>query len=153
MPTVETTVEIARPPEVVAAAFLDPDNAVYWTADLERFAVISEEPGRVGSVAHLHYVQNGRPYVLEDVLEEMVPNQYFRSRVTGGGLQARVETWLREKESHTAVKVRWSGSGTTLLMRLLLPFLRGTIARQSQKELETFKALVETHGAHFREVA
>jgi hypothetical protein len=151
MPTVEATVEIAQPPEVVAAAFLDPANAVYWNKDLEQFEVISQEPGLVGSTAHLHYVQDGRPYVLEDVLEEVVPNQYFRSRVTGGGLQAQVETWLREAEGHTVVTVRWSGSGTTLLMRLLLPFLRGAIARQTRGELETFKTLVETHGAHFHE--
>jgi hypothetical protein len=151
MPTVEAAVEIAQPPEVVAAAFLDPANAVYWNTDLERFEVISEEPGLVGSIAHLHYVQDGRPYVLEDVLEEVVPNQYFRSTVTGGGLQAQVETWLREAESHTVVTVRWSGSGTTLTTRLLLPFLRRAIARQTQSELETFKTLVETQGAHFHE--
>lgn len=149
MPTIEMSVEIAQPPEIVAEAFLDPANAVYWTAGLEQFEVISREPGEVGSVAHLHYAQDGRKYVMEDVLEEMVPNQYFRSTVTGGGLKARVETWLRQNNGKTAVTIRWSGSGTTLPMRLLLPFLRRAIRRQMRSELQLFKKLVEERGASF----
>ena len=149
MPTIEANVEIAQPPATVAAAFLDPGNAVYWTTDLDRFEVVSREPGEVGSVAHLHYIQDGRPYVLEDVLGEMIPNQYFKSSVTGGGLKAQVETWLEEIDDGTEVKIRWSGSGSTLLMRLLLPFMRGAIQNQTRKELDAFKILVETRGSQF----
>jgi hypothetical protein len=149
MPTVETAVEIAQPPEVITEAFLDPDNAVYWTKDLERFEVISREPGLVGSVAHLHYIQNDKRYILEDVMKEYIPNEYFKSEVTGGGLRAQVETWLREKNGNTEVMIKWSGSGNTLMMRILLPFLRGVMRRQMRSELECFKSLVEDRGAHF----
>jgi hypothetical protein len=149
MPTIETSIEIARPPETVAEAFLDPVNATYWEKDLKRFEVISRKPGEVGSLAHLHYVQGGRSYVLEDVLEAMVPNRYFRSKVTGAGLEARVETWLREKNGHTVVTMRWAGSGTTWVTRLMLPFMRRALVRQTRSELETFKSLVEARGAHF----
>jgi len=84
MPTIETKVEIARPPEIVAEAFLDPANVVYWNKYLDRFEVVSGKPGEVGSIAHLHYIRKGRPYVLKDVLEEIIPNKYFRSSATGG---------------------------------------------------------------------
>jgi hypothetical protein len=151
MPTIEITVEIAQPRATVAQAFLDPGNAVYWTNDLDRFEIVSGTPGDVGSVAHLHYARNGRRYVLEDILEETVRDRYFRSRVTGGGMEAVVETWLREKSGGTVVAIRWSGSGTTILMRLLLPLLRGALRRQIRRELDVFKALVETRGAHFCE--
>jgi hypothetical protein len=149
MPTVEATIEIAQPPEVIAEALLDPENAVHWTTDLERFEIISRKPGEVGSVAHLHYVQSGRPYVMEDRLEEMVPNRYFRSTVTGGGLKAQVETWLRGKNGSTDVTVRWSGTGTSLPLRIMLPFLRSSIRRQTLTDLDKLKSLIETHGAHF----
>ena len=145
MPTIEANVEIAQPPATVAAAFLDPGNAEYWTTDLDRFEVVSREPGEVGSVAHLHYIQDGRPYVLE----EMIPNQYFKSSVTGGGLKAQVETWLEEIDDGTEVKIRWSGSGSTLLMRIILPFMRGAILNQTKKELAAFKTLVETRSSRF----
>ena len=126
-----------------------PENAVQWTSDLERFEVVSGGPGEVGAKAHLHYVQNGRPYVMEDVLEEVTPGQYYRSQVSGGGMMARVETWLRPAEGGTDLTIRWAGSGRTLVTRLLLPLLRGTIARRTRTDLESFKTLVETHGARF----
>jgi uncharacterized membrane protein len=151
MTTVEVSVVIAQPAEVVTQAFLNAENAVHWETDLERFEVIERKPGEVGSIAHLHYKQGDKRYILEDVMEAYIPNQYFRSRVTGGGLSAQVETWMRETSDGTEVTMRWQGKGTTLMMRLLLPFLRGAIQRQSQQELETFKALVEKYGARFGE--
>ena len=149
MPTVEMEVEIAQPPVIVAEAFLDPANAVFWTTDLERFEVVSGKPGEVGSVAHLHYIQGGREYVMKDVLEEMIPDQYFRSSVSGNGLDAQVETWLQEVDSGTTVRIRWAGSGSSIPMRILLPLMRGRLLRQTRNELEVFKTLVEAHGAHF----
>lgn len=150
MLTIETTVYIARPREVIAEALLNPANAVCWTADLERFEILSGSPGEVGSMARLHYRQHGRPFVMQEVLEEYVPARYFRSRATGGGLRATVETWLWERYGGTELRLRWSGSGSNLLMRLLLPFLRGTISRRAESDLVRFKNLVEAHGACFQ---
>ena len=149
MPTIETRIEIARPPEIVAEAFLDPANAVHWTKDLERLEIISGSPGEVGSVARLHYSQRGRPYVLVDTLADTVPNEYFRSTVEGGGIKAEVETWLRKKNDGTEVTIRWRGSGTMIVTRLLLPFMRGVIRRRTRSDLAAFRKLVEANGAHF----
>jgi hypothetical protein len=149
MPTIVSKIKVNQPPEITAAAFLDPDNAVYWTTHLERFEIISGKPGQVGSVAHLHYLEEGRAYILVDVLEEIVPNQYFKSRVSGGGLNVQVETRLQNDEGSTLISIRWAATGSTLVMRILLPFLRGRIARHTMRELQAFKQLVETHGAHF----
>jgi hypothetical protein len=149
MPTIETSILIKQSPQVIEAAFLNPENAVFWTKDLEHFEVISRPPGPVGSVAHLHYKQGDRSYILVDILEDYVPQKYFKSRVTGGGLTARVETWLQDQNGSTQLKMRWAGKGTTFLMRLLLPFLRGSIKKGMISELETFRDLVERYGGDF----
>ena len=149
MPVIETSILIKEPPYTIEAALLNPDNAVYWTSDLEQFEVISRTPNLVGSVAHLHYRQGERRYVLEDIMEDYVPGKYFKSRVTGGGLTAQVETWLQEQNGGTEVKMRWAGKGTTFLMRLLLPLIRGSIKKGMAAELEAFRNLVEVHGSDF----
>ena len=69
MTTVETSIDIAQPPEIIAEAFLDPANDVYWTTDLERFETVSRTPGDVGAVAHLHYFKDGHAYIMDNVLE------------------------------------------------------------------------------------
>jgi hypothetical protein len=149
MPTIETSILIKQTPQIIEDALLNPDNAVHWTADLERFEVISRTPNLVGSVAHLHYKQGERRYILEDVMEDYVPEKYFKSRVTGGGLTAQVETWLQEQNGSTVVRMRWAGKGTTLFMRLFLPFIRFSILKGMTAELEKFRGLVEKYGENF----
>ena len=150
MPTVEVSVTIKQPPEVVAQTFLNAEeNAPLWEKDLERFEVVTGEPGVEGSHARLHYQQQGQPYYLDDVLEEYIPKRYFRSTVSGGGISARVETWLQPADDGTEVRMRWQGRGKTIPTLTILPFIGGTIRRQMQEELETFKTLVEESGAHF----
>jgi uncharacterized protein YndB with AHSA1/START domain len=144
--TVRTELVIACPPEAIARVLLDPDLATQWTSDLERFEVVRREPGEVGSIARLHYNEDGRRYVMEDRLLRVEPNRRYLSQVTGEALTAEVETVLEPVQGGTRLHLRWTGSGRSLLFRLMLPFLRGRIAAQMDKDLTKLKDLVESLG-------
>ena len=141
--TIRADIRIARPPEVVTRVLLDPTQAVLWTTDLERFEVVAGSPGEVGSVARLHYRQNGRPYVMEDTLLEAESNRRYLSQVSGAALIATVETTLTACDDGTRVAIRWIGQGRALPFRLLLPFIRAMIVRQTKTDLRKLKTLVE----------
>jgi hypothetical protein len=143
--TVRSQIFIEGSPEDIVQVILDPTKAVLWTSNLERFEVVSGIPGEVGSVAHLHYMEKGRPYVMEDTLLAAEPNRRYVSRVSGEALTAEIETVLSPLGPGTQLAIRWTGHGRILLLRLLLPFLRGAIARQAMADLKKLKALVESH--------
>ncbi len=128
---------------------MNPENFPYWQTDLKRFEVVEGGPNQVGSLGRLHYSRKGRPYIMEDKLTACEPGKKYVSEVTGDALSAEVETSLESLGDKTKMSLRWSGTARTFPLRLLLPFLRGKIAKQAKKELETFKSLVETRGCDF----
>ncbi|MBN1267782.1 MAG: SRPBCC family protein [Anaerolineales bacterium] len=141
---VSSSVYIDRSPEEVERIILDPSKTVLWTSDLEKFEVISGEPGFAGSRAKLHYLEGGRRYVMEDHLVEVDPGRRYLSHVSGAAIDASVETLLEPEGAGTVVRIHWTGRGKPLLLRLVLPFIRGNISRQAQKDLVKLKELVES---------
>ena len=143
------SMKINQPPNIVAQAFLEPENAVQWTTDLEKFEVVKGKPGEIGSVAHLHYIQRGRSYVMEDVLEYAEPGSKYVSLVSGEGMIAHIETIINPSTQGSDITVSWSGTSDRFYIRLLLPFLKRMIIRRAKADLVIFKNLVETHGVNF----
>ena len=144
-------INIDQPADIVNQALMQPANAPLWTSDLEKFEVVKGEPGLTGSIAHLHYRQGGRSYIMEEVLEYAEPGRRYVSRVSGNGVIAHVETTIEPSASRSELTVLWSGTSKSIPAKLLFPFLRGMMLRRARADLQTFKNLVETHGAHFPE--
>jgi len=141
---------IHKPADVVARALNNAENAPYWTTDLVKFEVIKGGPDMVGSVGHLHYLQKGRSYILVDKLIYCEPGKKYISEVEGEAISARVETTLNDQGGKTEMDLVWEGKGRNLALKVLLPLLKGRMIRQSKKELETFRELVETRGSDFK---
>lgn len=149
MASFEVSATINQPVDIVVKALMNPDNFTYWTTDLEKFEVIKGKPGEVGSIGHLHYLQKGRSYVMEDKLIYSVPGKKYVSQVTGDAITATVETILQSMGNKTKMSIKWSGKGNIFILKLLLPFLKYNMIKQSRKELKIFKKLVETKGVVF----
>lgn len=144
MPTVEVTVRIGVPPEAVARVLLDAAKAPLWTAGLERLEVVSGEPGAAGCIGRAHYIEGGRRYTLDDVLEQVTPNRRYLSRVTGVGITATIETLLEPVgDNETSLRLRWAGTGTALRTWLLLPLIKGRIAQRAKADLLALRDLAD----------
>lgn len=150
MPVFEVHTTISKPVEVVYQAFIDPDNMLKWTKYLVKFEIIKGGFGEPGALAHLHYNQNGRTYIMEDRLEYLDPCKKIISQVSGNGLFARVETTFISIGDKTEINLKWDGRGDKLILKILLPLLRNKIKKGAQAEIEKFKALVEEYDTTFK---
>lgn len=144
MPTVEASIDIAAPPWAVTEILLDIDAAPLWTSGLERLELIAGVAGEPGCVAHAHYVEGSRRYIVEDRLVEAIPNRRFRSRIQGGGLTATVETHLENMRPGTRVTIRWTGTGTNLVSRLVLRLMNRQVRQRMRQDMQALCDLVES---------
>ena len=128
----------------MAAVLLDAGAAPLWTSGLNHLELVEGGLGEPGSVGHAHYGEGKRSYTLEDRLVSVTPNRHYVSVITGGGLNARVETDLEATAEGTTMRVIWTGTGTRPLARILLPLMKNRISRQSQRDLEALRSLVES---------
>jgi len=145
----DVSIEINKPVDIVVDALMNHKNFVYWQTNLEKFEVIKETEEKVGSIAHLHYNEKGRKYIMEDKMIQYEPNKKIVSQVSGDVISAVVETIILSQGNKTEIKLKWSGEGKVFFVKLLLPLLKGKMIKQSTKELETFKNLIETRGSDF----
>jgi uncharacterized membrane protein len=142
--TVRGSIWIDRPPTTVLRVLFDQEKMTQWTTDLDSVEIVRGAAGKVGSLARLRYVQGGKSYEMMDELLEYEAGKRILSRVTGDAISAEVETILLPADGGTQLNFRWRGTGRPLLLKLMLPFMRGNVARQMQMDLAKLKALVES---------
>ncbi|MFX1567540.1 MAG: SRPBCC family protein [Promethearchaeota archaeon] len=140
---------INQPPDIVWKAFIDPQNMLHWTRYLEKVESIKGEFGEIGATAHLHYLEKGRPYILEDKLLAYEEGKRILSQVSGQGMDIELETIFEQVPNGTKISMTWNGSSKSAFTRFILKVMRGKISKQAQVELDTFKNLTETYGIKF----
>lgn len=143
MPTIEESADIAASPSAVSDVLLDIDAAPLWTSGLERLELVEGIAGEPGCLGRAHYVEGSRRYVVQDRLIEAVPGHHFKSEIRGGGMRAAVETRLGEIPAGTRVTIRWVGTGTNPITKLILPLLRRQVSKRTQEDLQALRDLVE----------
>lgn len=148
MPTTETSIVIAASSSDVSDVLLDIDAAPLWTSGLERLELVEGTPGEPGCLGNAHYVEGSRRYVVEDRLIDATPGVHFRSLIRGGGMRATVDTRLEDLPSGTRITIRWKGTGTNPLTKLVLPFMRRQIRKRTQEDLRALRNLVEGRAKH-----
>ena len=142
-------IHISQPPDIVNQAYTDPQNMPYWTKHLEKFEVVKGNITQAGAMARLHFNKKNRPYIMEDELLETEPGKRYKSRVTGQGIIAEVETLFDPTDQGTLLTLKWNGRGRKIPVNLVLYLFRGKIKREAASELLEFKTLVERFGVKF----
>lgn len=136
-------VEVRASPDQVAEVLNAPEEAPKWQTGLSRMEVVRGGPNEVGSVARLDYSEGGRTFEMADELLECVPNRLWKSRVSGAGFSAMVETQLVETEAGTMVGFIWEGRPEALGARLLFPLMRRRVRKRIDADLAALRRLVE----------
>jgi hypothetical protein len=140
---VDASIHISALPDAVASVLVDPERAPEWQRHLVRMEVVHGGANQVGSVATLHYEERGRAYVMRDELIECEPNRMWRSRITGNGMTATVQTRLVGDGQGTKVQLCWEGRPDRLWARVFFPLSTRLVRRGVAADLQALKTCIE----------
>ena len=149
MPDFKISINIKQPSDIVWKAFIDPENMLHYTKYLEKVEVVQGKFGEIGAIAHLHYLEKGRSYILEDKLVDYEEGEKIGSQVSGQGMVIDVENQFESVSEGTKMTLSWNGTSKSFLTGIILKLMQKKIKEHAREELLTFKQLTEEYGFKF----
>ncbi|TFG21937.1 MAG: SRPBCC family protein [Promethearchaeota archaeon] len=143
------SVNTNQPIEIVWEAFIKPENMLHWTKYLEKVEVVKGKLGEIGAVSRLHYLEKGKPYILEDKLVSYEEGKKIGSQVSGQRMLINVETFFESLNGGTKISMDWDGTSDSFIMSFIFKLMRRKMIKQAESELHHFKSLVEKYGETF----
>ena len=137
-------IDIDAPVDVVWAAFENPDNTSRWMQNLESITTTSGEPGQPGAMTELVFDENGREVVLKQtVAERRAPDFLAVTFETPGGSMLVVNHFEALDDQRTRWS-SWCNFNFTGLMKFFAIFMRGSMRRREEADMQRFKLMVES---------
>jgi len=139
----EFRIEIDRPLKDVYAAFNNPANMPRWLEGLQRTEQISGTPGQVGSKMKQIYLERGRIVEMVETMTAHEPMKYMSGNLEAPGMNCAIHIEFVDKGTTSVVVARTEMQSRGLMMRLMLPFIRGTVRKRQSGDLHRFKTKLE----------
>src|SRR5690349_21526127 len=124
----ETILE--RPIDVVWKAFDNPDNLKIWMPTVTKFELISGEQGRPGAISRMTFNENGRTFVMDEIIVSRQEPYEFSGEYNAGHGSNKVGNRF---ESTAGGQTKWTMDTEftfTGFFRLLAPLMKGMIRKR-----------------------
>lgn len=140
---VETSIDIAVPPNVVAAFSANPDNATRWYSNITAVRWATPGPAVLGSRIEFtaHFLGRALTYTYEVI--ELVPGERFSMSTAEGPFpMTTTYTWAATPTGATVMTLRNSGEPSGFA-GFAAPVLSAAMRRANTKDLRRLKAILE----------
>ena len=136
----KTAVTINRSVDEVWAYVYNPDNMPKWLNGLEKYEHVSGEFGQAGSKGLLHYDENGRKYVMEQEIVELVQNERILLKLTSKQLDMVVENCFKAKDTKVTEYVASAEfTRVSVVMKIMMAIFMPAKKAQTQHEEQVAK--------------
>jgi uncharacterized membrane protein len=144
---VETTVEIERAREEVAAYAADPDHAMTWYENIKSVEWKTPKPMEVGSRFGFMARFLGRRLEYTYEVKEWIPGERFVMSTSEGPFPMETTyTWEDTPSGGTRMGLRNRGEPSGF-SRVAAPMMVGAMRRANRKDLALLKEILEARGS------
>lgn len=143
----QTQVLIDADLESVWRAFDNPDNISRWQTNLKSFTHKSGEPGQPGAVSELLYDENGRDVLLTETITERRDPDFLAGTYESNWGTTVIVNHFEKMGGQQTRWVSYSRHSFKGIMRFLAIFMRKTICKRLDDDMQRFKLFVESQAA------
>lgn len=149
---VETSVEIARPPQEVFAFVADQSNAPQWQRGLHEVRRLTEDPIGVGSKHEFLRTFAGRRFASRNRYVAFEPGRYVQFEIPSGWISGTASYWTETSALAGTVLTSRMELHLRGPLKLLEPVLSRLLAKDSRRDEQRLKNLLEHRdsGGHGR---
>lgn len=139
----QSTLTINRPIADVWNFLQDENNMKKWLSGFKRFERTAGQAGEVGACGKQYYEENDREIVIEEELTHFDPPYRWAGKLTNPHLDSTISYELTEYGDETELKVTNDITFKGLGMKMLQPFLKGSIQKKEDEDLARLKQVLE----------
>ena len=135
--------ELERSREEVWEKFDSFENLKQWQPGLVSADPVSGEPGQVGAVTKLTYEENGREVVLMETITARERPSEFSGIYEGKSVVNHIHNRFAEIGEDRTLWTMESDFEFSGIYRLLMIFMGGSVRKQTEKTMMSFKNFLE----------
>ena len=140
----KVTITINKPVEKVWELFMDPDSLKHWLTGFVSAEHITGRVGETGSVSKLKFMERGKLVEVKETVTAATPNQQYSFEMEHNSFQVKTDIRLVSFGNRTEFiqTVQFYPKG--LIMKLIMPMMKGVMKKQMANELLKLKNFIES---------
>jgi len=144
MKPIELEVPLDCPVEHAWATFSNIELMPEWVQGFDSIRLLEGEAETVGSIYELVFREGKRKIVMIETVTGFVPNEMFSFEATTSGMSNRAETHFMADGDGSIIRSRNTFFATSWFFRLMMPLMKGAIAKRIAADFGRLKALAES---------
>ena len=142
--SIKVTTTINASPQKVWENFINPENLKYWLTGFVSAQPLTGAVGEAGSTSKLIFMERGKEMEITETVLISIPHQQYVFRMEHTSFAAENDIRLISFGNRTELIQTTHLNPKGLLMKLLLPFIKGAMKKRTLNELLKLKNLIES---------
>ena len=131
----------------VWAAFNASSNKRRWQQNFESYTHMSGDPGQQGAISELTFNENGKMMVISETITESRAPDFLSAIYESKYSSTIIVNHFESIGESTTRWTAWCNFAFKGFMKIMAPFIAGTIRKRTEDDMHRFKLLVETDAA------
>ena len=133
--------------DIVWAAFDNPDNMGRWQQNFHSYTHKSGDPGQPGSIAELRLNEKGKIIVLTETVTERRAPAFLAGTYEAAHGTTVIVNRFENVNDNTTRWTSWCRFSFKGFMKVMSPFMAGTMRKRTEGDMQRFKLMVESDQA------